>query len=585
MTSALGPRSTERVADGGVGLVAVLDSPAGYLVDGGGLIQGPGARWSLDWWIGADDRWHLPAREPSIRQRLRGCGPITETAVRVPSGDVVQTVYATLVDGRTVAVVEIENQSPVPVALAIALRPHTLDGDPGILIPHRLSLREIVVDGHRLTLPRPANEQGFADDHDLLSTVEAGGSLIWPDTPRSAAEVGQFPNAVLMVPVPHRTTFRYCLGPADLAIDVDRVAGPDNVERGWNAVVEAGGRFEFPDSGLAQLAGAARARLLLLDDRPPGVDGDLGTVLAALAESGHADRLGHWLPELFDELLGQGGLSPADEAGSARAAALVDGLARALVIRGDRRHAEDALPSLLHLTRQVESRLRTPSRLLRSRAAATLGEPARYWCRAASGLAVLVEWLGQEDAATGLRRRMTVVAKRVAATRAEEDDLLITAGGPAPTGGRVGYNELVGWSQQANLIRRWYGPDESIGSGPGAGLVDAAAFWRAARHLLVTERIDLAEPTVELVPDHPIAWRGGSLEVHRAATLYGPFSFAIRWHGPRPALLWDRSDCRARIICPSLDPDWSTSHDRGETLLAGTTDGLLDVPAPGDSFS
>ena len=572
------------MADGGVGLVAVLDSPTGFLVDGGGLIQGPDARWSLDWWIGADDRWHLPAREPSVRQRLRGSGPITETAVRVPSGDVVQTVYAALVAGRTVAVIEVENQSPVPVALAIALRPQTLDGDPGALTVERLSPSEIVADGYRLTLPRRAGEQGFTCDHDLLTTVEAGGTLTWPDPPLTDGG-GEFPNAVLMVPVPHRTTFRYCLGPADLAVAVDRLPGPDNVARGWNALIEAGGRFEFPDPGLTALAGAARARLLLLDRRPPGVDGDVGTVLAALAESGQADRLSDWLPELIDELLGQGGLSPADEAGSARTAVLVDGLARALVIRGDRRDAEEALPSLLHLTRQVEARLRKPSRLSRSHVAATLGEPARHWCRAATGLAVLVEWLGQEDAAARLRHRMTDVAKRVTATREEEDNVFITAAGPAPTGGRVGHDQLIGWSQQANLIRRWYGPDRSIGSGPGAGLVDAAAFWRAARHLLVSERADLADPTVELVPDHPTAWRGGSLEVHRAATLYGPLSYAIRWHGPRPALLWDASECRARLVCPSLDPDWSTTDDRGETLLAGSAGGLADAPAPGESFS
>ena len=28
-----------------------------------------GESWSLDWWIGADDRWRVPAREPAVRQR------------------------------------------------------------------------------------------------------------------------------------------------------------------------------------------------------------------------------------------------------------------------------------------------------------------------------------------------------------------------------------------------------------------------------------------------------------------------------------------------------------------------------------
>ena len=581
MTAPLGPRSTERVADGGVGLLAVLDAPPGYLVDGGGAVQGPEARWALDWWIGADDRWHLPAREASVRQRPRGSGPVTETAVRVPSGDVVQTAYATLVDGRAVAVIEVENQSPVPVALAIALRPHTLEGGRGDLMARRLSPNELVAGEYRLTLPRPPVESGVAFDHDLLSTVEAGEPLTWAE---SWPAVSGYPNAVLMVPVPHRTTFRYCLGPADLTADVDRLPGPDTVARGWNAVVEAGGRFEFPDSGLDQLAGMARARLLLIDERPPGVDGDVGTVLAALAESGHGDRLSEWLPELIDELLGHGGLSPADEAGSARAAGLVDGLARALVLRGDRQAAEDALPSLLALTRQLEPRLRRPTRLSRSRVAAALAEPTRNWCRAATGLVALVRWLGQHDAVDALHQRMAWLTRRTG-TDSDTAELLITAGGPALTGGPVGHDELIGWSQQANLIRRWYGPVRTIGSGPGAGLVDAAAFWRAARHLLISERVDHEDPTIELVPGHPVAWRGGAVEVHQAPTLHGPLSFAIRWHGARPALLWDAAGCNARLICPSLDPEWSTTESRGDALLAGAAEGLVDVPAPGQSFS
>ncbi len=581
----LGPRSTERVADGGVGLVAVLDSPHGFAVDGGGLVQGSSARWVLDWWIGADDRWHLPAREPSVRQRNNGCGPVVETAVRVPSGDVTQTVYATVVAGETVAVVEVENQSPVPVALAIALRPITLDGEPGRLSARWLSSTEVVIDGHRLTLPRPANERGFAGDRDLLDDVQQGAGLSWPDDSVATDPTSSFPNGVIMVPVPHRTTFRYCLGPADLAVKVADLPGPDNVARGWNTVVEGGGRFEYPDAGLGRLAGVARARLLLTDDRPPGLDGDLGTVLAALAESGHGDRLATWLPRIVEALLERRRLTPADEAGSARAAGLVDGLARSLVITGDRSAASDALPVLVQLTRQIEPR--TARRRPRARADAdqTTVDRTHHWCRAAAGLAVLVGWLGQDDAASELRRR---VGEYAAVIESGEDDgqpMVITAGGPASTGGPVSHDQLVGWSQQANLVRRWYRPEADIGAGPGSGLVDAAGFWRAARHLLVTELMTDPEPTIELLPAYPTAWRGGPLEVHQAATLYGPLSYAIRWHGARPALLWDASECSARLICPALDPDWSATPGRGETLLAGSAGGLENTPAPGDSFS
>src|ERR1044072_7153731 len=42
---------------------------------------------SLDWWIGADDRWHLPSRDVAVRQGLHEGMPIVETTMRIPSGD------------------------------------------------------------------------------------------------------------------------------------------------------------------------------------------------------------------------------------------------------------------------------------------------------------------------------------------------------------------------------------------------------------------------------------------------------------------------------------------------------------------
>jgi hypothetical protein len=65
-------------------LVGTVSSPVATPVDGAGLVVGEG--WSLDWWIGADDRWRIPAREGSIRQFLLGDAPVVETLMRVPGG-------------------------------------------------------------------------------------------------------------------------------------------------------------------------------------------------------------------------------------------------------------------------------------------------------------------------------------------------------------------------------------------------------------------------------------------------------------------------------------------------------------------
>src|SRR5262245_60828206 len=73
--------------------VGTLDSEARATVDPAGLVTTRPGRWSLDWWIGADDRWHFPALETAVRQTLVDRTPVVETAMRVPGGDAVQRVY------------------------------------------------------------------------------------------------------------------------------------------------------------------------------------------------------------------------------------------------------------------------------------------------------------------------------------------------------------------------------------------------------------------------------------------------------------------------------------------------------------
>ena len=64
----------------------------------------------LNWFVAADDRWHVPAVEPTVRQQRLAGTPVTETRVRVPHGDVVHTVYS-CADAGGVTVIEVVNES------------------------------------------------------------------------------------------------------------------------------------------------------------------------------------------------------------------------------------------------------------------------------------------------------------------------------------------------------------------------------------------------------------------------------------------------------------------------------------------
>jgi hypothetical protein len=97
----------------------------------------------------------------------------------------------------------------------------------------------------------------------------------------------------------------------------------------------------------------------------------------------------------------------------------------------------------------------------------------------------------------------------------------------------------------------------------------AADLLTFVRNLLVRETLDGGLALCSLVPTH---WLGQQLEVHDAPTHHGLLSFALRWHGDRPALLWELQPhdgaTAVRITAPGLDPSWSTTELRGDALLA-----------------
>ena len=80
---------------------------------------------------------------------------------------------------------------------------------------------------------------------------------------------------------------------------------------------------------------------------------------------------------------------------------------------------------------------------------------------------------------------------------------------------------------------------------------------------------------VAMMPALPAAWRGASADALSIVTRHGTLSFSVRWHGSRPALLWDLTHDRSRtggrddgvaLRC-GLDPSWSAPGSAGEALL------------------
>ncbi len=189
----------------------------GTLVDGAmatvgsaGQISGPNVG-ALNWWIAADDRWHTPPDEPTCRQtRLEGT-PVVETAIRVPSGDVVHRVYA-VVDQGGLIVVEVENQSTLPVAIAF-------------------------------------------DRHDLLTSR--------PPTAMAIQGI-ELPEASIVIPIGKGSTIRIALGQGTGSLPTT-VPSADDVMRGWLGVIDRLPRLVLPDDAVRLSVLRDRSDLLLAD--------------------------------------------------------------------------------------------------------------------------------------------------------------------------------------------------------------------------------------------------------------------------------------------------------------------------------
>ncbi len=681
-----GPRSSESTTHRNWALLGTIGGTERAVIDPRGLVTPWPDGWSLDWWIGADDTWHLPSRAAGVRQRLVRDTPVVETVARIPGGELVHRAWAVAAgegvpDGGAV-VVELENASPVPVAVAFAIRPFNALG--------RASVSAITLDGlvvsvdgrPAVVLPKAPSRVavGTAGADAVVPTVAGEAASSWPDG-GVRCSAGRA-SAAMLYPLPHSATVRVLLplvgarptaarrrvdgGPA---ADPRAVPDASRVASGWEAQTRRAPRLELPEPRLAEAVAAARCAALLHsggDDVaawPLAVVGGLDTAELCLAldqhglhleaerlllgfadrqgldgafagESSRIDAAAAWLhavghhvrltgdatlaealvgpvakaahhlrrrltarrarrnggPSLFPPGSGPSWLPAGDHATYHDALWARRGLLdAALVLRVAGQHEAGAEPAAVAetLTASLRAALgaepaagagpgeRTPAGALATAVAvaATLtgpeAVPQELWAALDAALAHTPELVRggvwHELGHAGLSPRLTawLAAARAAAGRADVAEplaWLLERGQP-----------VWAWPEVVH-------PRSGGGcGGEGHHAASTAAVLQLARRLAVHE----AGAGVDLLPAVPDTWLGQPLEAHAVPTSYGLVSFAIRWHGERPALLWelephaDRAVAEAvaavapfRLRVPGLDPAWSSTEARGEALLA-----------------
>ena len=247
----------------------------------------------FDWHIAADDRWHSPEREASVRQRRIDGTAVVETRVRIPEGDAVQRVYS-VPDQGGLTVIEVENESSLPIAVAFT-------------------------NGNLLSQRQPAAP--------IMGITLPEGSVAFP--------IGH--HATLTVAIPHSDSARPEGLPGGLPAGLPTAAA---VVRGWLSTVARAGRLVLPDRELNERIIATRCEVSLCG--PPTLEDNPAAFLLALDQLVRmGERADPWLPHVANavELAVK---AVAKGAGPDWVlAAAVDGADRVLAAAGDARARRD----------------------------------------------------------------------------------------------------------------------------------------------------------------------------------------------------------------------------------------------------
>jgi hypothetical protein len=536
-----------------------------YAVSEGGAVGLVGGEALFDWWIGADDRWHRGSSEVAVRQDSGETGTAIETRLRIPSGDAVQRVAVVPDGGRAVALVEIENASPVPVAVAVTLE--VPSGDVSVIDD------SIVVDGHAVVRAgRPIARAFVATSaNDLFAGTENGAAippreLEWPQQARFVAVV---------FPVPHSAVLRLSLAldgnPGVLSSPRD-LPDFDAVARGWVAHFDGGAEILLPDDRLNRMVAAARRHLLVgstMDMADPYWQLDVDPAVPAIAAMA-LQSWGH--PDPAKELLLSA--SGADDLARHAARTVVEGAALLLAWAEllERRPDPELEAALAPWIEQAALGVMQRGGRLRRR-----GESVDQRAWRVVGLAAAGSMLTRGG-------NETLGGDIVDAMPALIADLCPQSGLVALA---LGGNRL-GLANQSLLDVLSGVCDRDISSlaatAATADPVGALAYERRSQHpllsallLLAVRRAVVDEPggtggPVALLSAPDIAWSGAAIEGHRVPIAGGEVAFGVRWHGERPALLWDLDTTTVSpgVTCPAFDPSWSDQATRGEALLAAT---------------
>ena len=567
----------------GVGDVADVDSR--------GVVYPRNRAVSVEVWFGAGDRWFRGGSADGVRQtRIVGL-PIVETRQRVGDADIVLTTWADESgDGNGRVIINLANETDVAVVAAVVVRPFTILGQ-GSIDEIRTAENVIVVDRVPLVdVGRAPGDCVAASDVDVdspavLDRLALGGDSLVGETSFTDS-TGRASMATLIPLTPGVDRQLQVLDGREQGAVAP--APLDLIVSGWRTHLRDAAEIDLPAwpkhiptalmSSLLGHASGSRA--------PLGDDGwtlaDDSILASALSGSGL-----HW-------------------AASVVAERLLDGVAEGIVPRAAWPQVAVACASIAGtesgdpvLARHGESVVALAGHTLSNARAIAAVQPllraveAAHGADAARDASAITGSLTDAEAGVALARHGVPVPAESArniddvldrATKPLDAEVIGLALAASASIDRP-FEPLVPLRSLAGSTWRW--PRGGCGDSPHA----RAALLVGLRSLCISEypggpagAVVTVDTPVEIsvFPGMNESWLGQNMRFALLPTAAGPLSVALRWHGERPALLWEfhgESTAAFSLISHQIDATFSTSERSGEALLLAPAH-LVSAPKP-----
>lgn len=511
-------------------------------------------------WFGVGDRWVLPQSSATQQTRLGGM-PVLETKVRVGShgDDVTMRTWADEPgDGLGRVVVEVENTASEAVTMAVAIQPYALTS-PGTLGSLRVSGQRVVADGLPLVEfeRQPADGATAVMPESLFAALEARLAAAAPGVEGLEVSAADNASASIVVAFPLVTSAKHRFFVVDGREDASVAAAPvEHVVSGWQTHLSSAAEITLPTVP-KHLPVSAIAGLTMAT---PGIGSEIVALAASDMGLGWVARQ-HLVDLLISVSRGQ--------VSRARLADIGIVVAR-LSSRFDIQHDE--------MTPFVDAAITCLAEVLES----DLAEHDRVDAVAAIRMVAGAEAAADAERLVPKKRKseLTQAALLRTTDQASANTYVQAAGAHDPTRiarsmverarGRDTRDFVVPMRASAGATWRWSERVTADGAAEGDGdsITSRAALLIGMSELLVCSSLS----GLDLVPGFTQDWLGRNLEARNLVTRSGVLSFALRWHGERPALLWEvvphgTEGQEFVITCSAIDPLWSTGAVSGEVLL------------------